>query len=200
MQLHELYPFPEERKKRRRVGRGPGSGLGGTSGRGHKGQNARSGGGVRPGFEGGQMPLQRRLPKHGFKNALFKIVYQAVDLDSLQEAFPGRQKITIQDIYARGLAHHKELVKILARGEVNGALEVEAHRFSRAAAAKIIAAGGKITELLGDGLELTAEGTTAASATGENQEAAPQKEQAGADLEAKAANKSAVKTDETAPE
>ena len=67
MQLHDLYPFPEERKQRRRVGRGQGSGLGGTSGKGHKGQNARSGGGVRPGFEGGQMPLQRRLPKHGFK-------------------------------------------------------------------------------------------------------------------------------------
>lgn len=192
MQLHELYPFPEERKKRRRVGRGPGSGLGGTSGRGHKGQNARSGGGVRAGFEGGQMPLQRRLPKHGFKNALFKIVYQAVDLDSLQEAFPGRQKITIEDIYARGLAHHKELVKILARGEVNGALEVEAHRFSRAAAAKIIAAGGKITELLGEGLELTA--------TGEKEDAALQKEKAAGEPEAKAANRSGVITDETAPE
>lgn len=161
MQLHDLHPFPEERKKRRRVGRGPGSGLGGTSGKGHKGQNARSGGGVRPGFEGGQMPLQRRLPKHGFKNALFKIVYQAVDLDSLQEAFPGRSKITIEDIYARGLAHHKELVKILARGDVNSPLEVEAHRFSRAAVSKILAAGGKVSELLGDGPEATVENAEA---------------------------------------
>lgn len=160
MQLHDLYPFPEERKKRRRVGRGPGSGLGGTSGKGHKGQNARSGGGVRPGFEGGQMPLQRRLPKHGFKNALFKVVYQAVDLDSLQEAFPDKKTISLDDIYARGLAHHRELVKILARGDVKGPLEVEAHRFSRSAAEKIIAAGGKVTELLGDGLELTAEAAT----------------------------------------
>ena len=90
MQLHDLYPFPEERKQRRRVGRGQGSGLGGTSGRGHKGQNARSGGGVRPGFEGGQMPLQRRLPKHGFKNALFRIRYDVVNLDTLAEAFPGK--------------------------------------------------------------------------------------------------------------
>lgn len=188
MQLHDLYPFPEERKKRRRVGRGPGSGLGGTSGRGHKGQNARSGGGVRPGFEGGQMPLQRRLPKHGFKNALFKTVYQAVDLDSLQEAFPGRQKITIEDIYARGLAHHKELVKILARGDVNTALEVEAHRFSRAAADKIIAAGGKITELLGGGLDMTAEG--AAKAKGNKEEPAKQAE--------KPASASGGKTDGTA--
>lgn len=157
MQLHDLYPFPEERKQRRRVGRGTGSGLGGTSGRGHKGQNARSGGGVRPGFEGGQMPLQRRLPKHGFKNAMFKTVYQAVDLDSLQEAFPGKSDISLEDIYKRGLVHRKELVKILARGDVAGPLNVEAHRFSRAAAEKLIAAGGKITELLGDGLEMTAE-------------------------------------------
>lgn len=157
MQLHNLYPFPEERKQRRRVGRGTGSGLGGTSGRGHKGQNARSGGGVRPGFEGGQMPLQRRLPKHGFKNALFKTVYQAVDLDSLQEAFPGKTEITLEDIYRRGLAHRRELVKILARGAVEAPLQVEAHRFSRSAAEKIISAGGKVTELLGDGLEVTAE-------------------------------------------
>lgn len=157
MQLHDLYPFPEERKQRRRVGRGTGSGLGGTSGRGHKGQNARSGGGVRPGFEGGQMPLQRRLPKHGFKNALFKTVYQAVDLDSLQAAFPGKEEISLEAIYARGLAHRKELVKILGRGEVTIPLQVEAHRFSRSAAEKIIAAGGKVTELLGDGMAITAE-------------------------------------------
>lgn len=157
MYLHELKPFPEERKQRRRVGRGPGSGLGGTSGRGHKGQNARSGGGVRPGFEGGQMPLQRRLPKHGFKNALFKITYDVVDLDSLQKAFPGKSVITLEDIYTRRLAHHKRLVKILSRGDVGLPMEVEAHRFSRAAAEKIIAAGGKVTELLGDGVEITAE-------------------------------------------
>lgn len=161
MQLHDLHPFPEERKQRRRVGRGPGSGLGGTAGRGHKGQNARAGGGVRPGFEGGQMPLQRRLPKHGFKNALFKTVYQVVDLDLLQEAFPGRTAISLEDIYARGLAHHKELVKILGRGDVKTAFSVEAHRFSSTAAQKIIAAGGKVTELLGDGLELTAEAADA---------------------------------------
>lgn len=164
MQLHDLYPFPEERKKRRRVGRGPGSGLGGTSGRGHKGQNARSGGGVRPGFEGGQMPLQRRLPKRGFKNALFKIVYQAVDLDSLQAAFPGKSRISLEDIYHRGLAHHRQLVKILARGDVAAPLDVEAHRFSRAAAEKIIAAGGKITALLGDGIEAEAVAASVAEA------------------------------------
>lgn len=171
MQLHDLHPFPEERKQRRRVGRGTGSGLGGTSGRGHKGQNARSGGGVRPGFEGGQMPLQRRLPKHGFKNALFRTVYQVVDLDSLQAAFPDRAKITLEDIYARGLAHRKELVKILARGEALKPLEVEAHRFSAKAAQKIVSAGGKITELLGDGLELTAEAAPESQAGAEGGQA-----------------------------
>lgn len=150
MQLHDLYPFKEERKTRKRVGRGQGSGLGGTSGRGHKGQNARSGGGVRPGFEGGQMPLQRRLPKHGFKNALFKITYEVINLDSLQEAFPGKTNISLDDIYARRLAHRSRLVKILSRGDVEAPLEVEAHRFSKAAAEKIAAKGGKVVELLGE--------------------------------------------------
>lgn len=157
MQLHELYPFAEERKKRRRVGRGQGSGLGGTSGRGHKGQNARSGGGVRPGFEGGQMPLQRRLPKHGFKNSLFRITYEVINLDSLQEAFPGKTQISLDDIYARRLAHHSRLVKILSRGDVNVALDIEAHRFSRAAAEKIAAKGGKAREILGEEVEIIAE-------------------------------------------
>lgn len=148
MQLHQLYPFPEERKTRRRVGRGPGSGLGGTSGRGHKGQNARSGGGVRPGFEGGQMPLQRRLPKHGFKNALFKIVYNVVNISTLLEMFPDKKNITLEDIYERGIAHRKEMVKILSDGEVSKPISVEAHRFSKKAREKILAAGGSVTELL----------------------------------------------------
>ena len=148
MQLHDLKPFAEERKTRKRVGRGTGSGLGGTSGRGHKGQNARSGGGVRPGFEGGQMPLQRRLPKHGFKNALFKITYEVIDLDSLQEAFPDQKSISLEDIYKRRVVKKKGLVKILARGEVTVPLEVEAHRFSRAAIEKIEKAGGKARVLM----------------------------------------------------
>lgn len=148
MRLHDLYPFPAEKKSRRRVGRGQGSGLGGTSGRGHKGQNARSGGGVRPGFEGGQMPLQRRLPKRGFKNALFKIVYGVIDLDSLQEFFPDKNDITLDDIYERGAAHPSRMVKILARGDVARPLNVEAHQFSRAAREKIEAAGGKALSLI----------------------------------------------------
>ena len=147
MQLHNLFPFPEERKTRRRVGRGSGSGLGCTAGKGHKGQTARAGGGVRPGFEGGQMPLQRRLPKHGFKNFLFKVTYQAINLDSLLAAFEGKTEITLDDIYARGLARMGAPVKVLSRGEVKSAVKVEAHKFSAAAAEKIRNAGGEVSEL-----------------------------------------------------
>ena len=150
MQLHDLYPFPDERKQRRRVGRGQGSGLGGTSGRGHKGQNARSGGGVRPGFEGGQMPLQRRLPKHGFKNAPFRVRYDVVNLDALTTAFAGKTDISLEDIYARGLARAGALVTGLSRGDMAAPMNIEAHRFSRAAAEKIRAAGGKVSELLAE--------------------------------------------------
>ncbi len=147
MQLHNIYPFPEERKTRRRVGRGSGSGLGCTAGKGHKGQNARAGGGVAPGFEGGQMPLQRRLPKHGFKNAPFKVTYDVINLDRLIEAFVGQSNITLDDIYARGLARMGAPVKILSRGEVTSALKVEAHKFSQTAAEKIRSAGGEVSEL-----------------------------------------------------
>jgi large subunit ribosomal protein L15 len=147
MQLHNLFPFPEERKTRRRVGRGAGSGLGGTSGKGHKGQNARAGGGVRPGFEGGQMPLQRRLPKHGFKNYLFKVTYDVINLDSLTAAFGEQTSITLDAIYARGLARMGAPVKVLSRGDLSKALRVEAHKFSKAAAEKIRQAGGSVNEL-----------------------------------------------------
>lgn len=147
MQLHNLFPFPEERKARRRVGRGGASGHGGTSGKGHKGQNARSGGGVRPGFEGGQMPLQRRLPKHGFSNHMFRVTYDVINLDCLTQAFEGKSTITLDDIYARGLARMGSPVKILSRGDIKGALSVEAHKFSQAAADKIRQAGGKVSEL-----------------------------------------------------
>ncbi len=146
MQLHDLYPFPEERKTRRRVGRGSGSGLGCTAGKGNKGQNARAGGGVRPGFEGGQMPLQRRLPKHGFKNYPFKVTYEVINLDRLLEAFEGKNEISLEDIYARGLASYGKPVKVLSRGEIARAVKVEAHKFSATAAEKIRAAGGTATE------------------------------------------------------
>lgn len=150
MNLNELYPFAEDRKSRKRVGRGSGSGLGCTSGKGNKGQNARAGGGVRPGFEGGQMPLQRRLPKRGFKNYLFKITFEVINLDRLQAAFEGKSEISLDDIYERGLCRFGAPVKILGGGEVTSALKVEAHRFSRSAAEKIRAAGGEVKELCAD--------------------------------------------------
>ncbi|MDD6088041.1 MAG: 50S ribosomal protein L15 [Desulfovibrionaceae bacterium] len=149
MNLNELYPFVEERKTRKRVGRGAGSGLGCTSGKGNKGQNARSGGGVRPGFEGGQMPLQRRLPKHGFKNFLFKVEYEVVNLERLLEVFSGKDKISLEDIYESGLCRFGAPVKILGNGEVSSAVTVEAHKFSRTAAEKITAAGGSVVALEG---------------------------------------------------
>lgn len=142
MQLHDIYPFPAERTKKKRVGRGSGSGLGGTSGKGHKGQNARSGGGVRPGFEGGQMPLQRRLPKRGFKNYPFRTRYEVLNLDRLIAAFEGKNEISLDDIYARGLASPGAPVKILGRGEIAFALILEAHTFSASALEKIRKAGG----------------------------------------------------------
>ena len=149
MRLNDLYPFPEERKGRKRVGRGAGSGLGGTSGKGHKGQNARAGGGVRPGFEGGQMPLQRRLPKRGFKNYLFKVSYDVINLGRLMEAFPEQKEITLDDMYSRGLVK-SALVKVLGEGEVTRPVSVEAFRFSQSAKDKILAAGGEVKELLAD--------------------------------------------------
>lgn len=149
MQLHELYPFDEERKNRKRVGRGSGSGWGKTSAKGHKGQNSRSGGGVRPGFEGGQMPLARRLPKRGFSNARFKAPYDVINLDRLVEAFDGKAEISLEDIYARGLAKNGAAVKVLGRGEISAAVKVEAHKFSASAVEKIKAAGGEAKALEG---------------------------------------------------
>jgi large subunit ribosomal protein L15 len=142
MRLHELYPFPEERKTRKRVGRGSGSGLGCTAGKGNKGQNARSGGGTPAGFEGGQMPLQRRLPKRGFKNFLFRTRYEIVSLADLLSHFSGKTEISLEDIYARGLAKNGSLVKVLGDGDPAVALTVEAHRFSASAREKLEKAGG----------------------------------------------------------
>jgi large subunit ribosomal protein L15 len=147
MQLNELFPFPEERKQRRRVGRGKATGWGCTAGKGNKGQNARSGGGVKPGFEGGQMPIFRRLPKRGFKNFQFKTTYAPVNLSRLEEAFPGKDEITLQDFYDRGLVAKGALVKVLGDGDVSRKLTVEAHRFSKSAIAKIEAAGGEVRML-----------------------------------------------------
>lgn len=155
MRLNDLFPFPEERKGRKRVGRGGGSGWGCTSGKGNKGQNARAGGGVRPGFEGGQMTLARRLPKRGFKNFKFRTVYGPVNLTKLLAVFEGQSAITVEDIYAKGLCPRSLPVKILGTGDIAVAVSVEAHRFSKSAVEKITKAGGKIIAL--EGVAETAE-------------------------------------------
>ncbi|MFW6325057.1 MAG: 50S ribosomal protein L15, partial [Desulfovibrionales bacterium] len=143
-----LFPFEEERKNRKRVGRGSASGLGKTSGKGHKGQNSRSGGGVKSSFEGGQMPLRRRLPKRGFNN-IFKVTYQPLSISRMDKVFADKSEITLEDIYARGLASRKQPVKILADGEISRAIRIEAHKFSRQAVEKIKKAGGEAVSLEG---------------------------------------------------
>jgi large subunit ribosomal protein L15 len=148
MNLHELYPYPEEQVKRKRVGRGSASGRGGTSGKGHKGQNARSGGGVPARFEGGQMPLYRRLPKRGFKNP-FRVVYQVVNLDDLFVRFADQAEVTIEDFYAAGMVASDRPIKVLGDGTATKPLKVTAHKFSKQAVEKIAAAGGEAVSLEG---------------------------------------------------
>jgi large subunit ribosomal protein L15 len=133
---------PEPNRKRKRVGRGESSGWGKTSGKGHKGQKARSGGKVSPGFEGGQMPLQRRLPKKGFKNP-FRIEYNVVNLKDLDRVEPGSE-VTAEVLRQKGIIKRKGPVKLLADGEVAGAYTIKLDGISSQAKAKIEAAGGKV--------------------------------------------------------
>lgn len=143
MKLNNLKPAAGSIHSRRRIGRGPGSGLGGTSTRGHKGAKARSGYKRKIGFEGGQMPLQRRVPKSGFKNINHK-EYFAVNLSTLQKLAEAKNltKIGILELKEAGLTNGKELVKVLANGELTAKIEVEANAFSKAAEEAIKAAGG----------------------------------------------------------
>ncbi|MDI6604392.1 50S ribosomal protein L15 [Aceticella autotrophica] len=143
MRLHDLKPAEGARRGIKRVGRGIGSGTGKTSGRGHKGQKARSGGGVRPGFEGGQMPLARRLPKRGFTN-IFKKDYAIVNISSLDKLFEDGTTVTPELLIEKGLIKKtKDGVKILGTGEINKKLIVKANKFSQTAVEKIEAVGGK---------------------------------------------------------
>ena len=143
MRIHELCPAPGSKKGRKRVGRGTGSGHGKTSCRGHKGQKARSGGSVAPGFEGGQMPLQRRLPKRGFRNA-FKKHYALITLKDLSR-FPAGSSVEGETLGKSGLIKNaKDGVKVLGTGEISHALTVRVNRVSRTAREKIEAAGGKV--------------------------------------------------------
>lgn len=148
MDLSNLQPAAGSVKHATRIGRGPGSGKGGTSTRGHKGAKSRSGYKRKIGFEGGQMPLQRRLPKWGFKNINRK-EYKAINLDLIAELAKNRnlQKITVDDLRAAGYVNRRALVKILANGSVSTALTVEAHAFSAAAQAAIEAAGGSVIKI-----------------------------------------------------
>ena len=144
MKLSSLKPAEGSVKTRKRVGRGQGSGLGGTSARGHKGAQSRSGYSRKPGFEGGQMPLQRRVPKFGFKN-INRVEYKAINLDTLQALAEsaGLKVINFETLYSNGLVPKSDLVKILSRGALTSALEIHAKGFSSAAIAAIEAAGGK---------------------------------------------------------
>lgn len=143
MRLHELKPAPGARSVRRRVGRGIGSGLGKTSGRGQKGQKSRSGGGKGPHFEGGQTPLQRRLPKRGFTN-IFRTVYNEVKLEALNR-FEEGTVVTPEAMLEAGIVRRlgSDKIKVLGDGNIEKALTVQAHGFTKSAAAKIEAAGGK---------------------------------------------------------
>lgn len=142
MDLSNLKPAKGARRKRFRVGRGPGSGAGKTAGRGHKGAQSRSGWKAKRGFEGGQMPLHRRLPKRGFTN-IFRREYAVVNVDRIAEVFEAGTVITPELLRERGLVKSGDRpVKVLARGDVTKALTIRAHRFSAQAAAKIAAAGG----------------------------------------------------------
>jgi large subunit ribosomal protein L15 len=148
MKLHTLKPADGSTKNKKRIGRGQGSGRGGTSTRGHNGAQSRSGYSRKIGFEGGQMPLQRRLPKFGFTNPN-RVEYKAVNLDALQEIAEKTKskKINLELLVENGVVGRKDLVKILGRGELKAKLEVEVHKFSAAAVSAIEAAGGKAVEI-----------------------------------------------------
>lgn len=143
MKLHSLKPNEGATQNRKRVGRGPGSGTGKTSGKGHKGQNARSGGGVRPGFEGGQTPLFRRIPKRGFSNAKFKTVYAVINLSDLDK-FEEGAIITPEILKEMGLVKQQlDGIKVLGKGQLTKKLTVRAHKFSDVAKEQIEKLGGK---------------------------------------------------------
>ena len=142
MELHDLHPAPGAKRPRKRVGRGPGSGNGKTAGRGHKGQKSRSGYSRRYGFEGGQMPLVRRIPKRGFYN-IFRVEFQVVNLKDLERVFADGDTVSVEVLVEKGLVRGgKRLVKVLGDGELSKKLSVQVHKFSASARAGIENAGG----------------------------------------------------------
>lgn len=143
MRVEEIKPADGSRKRRKRIGRGPGSGHGKTACKGHKGQKSRSGGQKKPGFEGGQMPLQRRLPKRGFKNHPFKREYAVINLGRLS-VLEDSGTITPEVLVQRGLIKSlKDGLKVLGKGDLSRPLHIKAHAFSASAVEKIVASGGK---------------------------------------------------------
>ena len=148
MNLSNLRPAEGSTKARKRIGRGPGSGLGGTSTRGHKGAKSRSGYKNKIGFEGGQMPIQRRLPKFGFKN-INRVEYKAINIETLQKLSEskGLSKIGLSELQEAGFISSSQLVKVLGKGALTAKLEVEAHAFSKSAEAAIQAVGGTVVKL-----------------------------------------------------
>ena len=145
LSLNNLHPAPGSTHKKKRVGRGPGSGLGKTAGRGHKGQKSRSGYSSKAGFEGGQMPLQRRLPKRGFTN-IFKKQWIEISLAKIEESFNSGDEVTPEILHERGLIKKaKHDLVILGTGEVQKSLKISAHRFTKTAREKIESAGGSAT-------------------------------------------------------
>jgi len=147
LSLNNLHPAPGSTHKKKRVGRGPGSGLGKTAGRGNKGQKSRSGYSSRPGFEGGQMPLQRRLPKRGFTN-IFKKQWLEISLAKIEANFNAGDEVTPDILHDRGLIKKaKHDLVILGNGELSKSLKISAHRFTKSAREKIEKAGGSATEI-----------------------------------------------------
>jgi large subunit ribosomal protein L15 len=142
MELHDLHPARGAKKARKRIGRGPGSGSGKTAGKGHKGQKSRSGYSRRYGFEGGQMPLVRRIPKRGFYN-VFRVEYQVVNLRDLERVFADGDTVSVEALVEKGLVRGgKRLVKVLGDGELSKKLTVQVHKYSASAKAGIEKAGG----------------------------------------------------------
>jgi len=148
MDLSNLKPAKGSTKNKKRIGRGQGSGYGGTSTKGHKGAKSRSGYSSKPGFEGGQMPLYRRIPKFGFKN-INRVEYRGINIDVLQKLADEFKlsEINVETLIDKGLANKKDLVKILGRGELKAKLEVKAHAFSKTAIEAIEAKGGVATKI-----------------------------------------------------
>jgi large subunit ribosomal protein L15 len=148
MDLSRLSPSKGANRPRKRLGRGPGSGQGKTAGKGHKGRAARSGGNTPPGYEGGQMPLQRRLPKRGFRNP-FRKEYAVVNLADLEARFEAKAVVDVAALIAERLVRRGDLVKVLGQGELKKALTVKAHAFSGTAKERIAAAGGQAEVISG---------------------------------------------------